>query len=50
MRSRRKKGYEKRVSIWKYVKCDIVENYFEAKAVKFVKSHQTRALTREECL
>ena len=46
----RRKGGKKGGSIWKYVRCDIVDDEFEAKAVIFVKSRRPRALTREERL
>ena len=48
--SRRKKGGNKGDSIRNYVNCDIFDDDFEAKAVKFVKSCKPRALTRKESL
>ena len=49
-RSMRKKGGEKGGSIRNYVRCDIVDDEFEAQAVKFVKTRWPRSLKREERL
>ena len=46
----RNKGGKKWVSIQKYVRCDIVDDDFEAQNVKFFKARRTCALTREEHL
>ena len=46
----RKKGDKKGGIIRKYVRCDIFDDEVEAKAVKFVKSHRPRALTRKDIL
>ena len=37
-------------SIQNYVRCDIVDDEFEAQNVKFFKARRLRALTRKECI